>query len=97
MRGSTRTVILAGNGTRSGKSSTVTPAGGATWTGSTFRRSVRSSWSARARRRPRPRKSAVSWPPMATTGTIGVPSSSASFAKPVRPAKSMRSCCQVGR
>ena len=73
------------------------PNGGATWTGNTFSRSALSSCSAREMRPPRPRKRAVSWPPMATTGTIGVPSSSASLAKPVRPAKSIVSCSQLGR
>ena len=73
------------------------PSGGAIWTGNTFSRSARSSPRARENRPPRPRKSAVSCPPMATTGTIGVPSSSARLTKPVRPAKSIVSCSQLGR
>ena len=87
--GSTRIVIFAGSGMRPGRSSTVTPNGGPICAGSTLSRSSLSSCSSLAKRRPRPRKSAVSWPPMATTGTIGTPCSIASLTKPVRPAKSI--------
>ena len=51
--GRTLTVIFAGSGTRPGRSSTVTPHGGAIWTGATSRRSSRCKWSTRAMRWPR--------------------------------------------
>ena len=97
MRGSTWILIFAGSGTRIGRSSSVRPVGGAICTGNTFSRSARSSPSARETRRPRPRNSAVSCPPIATTGTIGVSCSSESLANPVRPAKSIVPDSHVGR
>ena len=48
----------------------MTPHGGAIWTGATSIRSSRWRCSSRAMCSPRPRNSAVSWPPIETTGTM---------------------------
>ena len=73
------------------------PNGGPIETGSTLMRVSSSSRCAFAARSPRVRNSAVSWPPMATTGTIGTPRSSASLMNPWRPPNSIWSECQLGR
>ena len=58
---------------------------------------MRSSRSSLARRSPRLRNSAVSCPPMATSGTTGTSFSSASRMKPLRPLKSTFADSQLGR
>ena len=73
------------------------PNGGPIATGSTLMRVSLSKPIRRATRCPRVRKSAVSWPPIATTGTIGTSRSSARRMKPWRPPNSILSLCQLGR
>ena len=82
---------------RSGRSRNVTPNGGAIWNGITLMRVSEPKPVSLARRRPRGRNSAVSWPPIDTIGTIGTFCSSASLMKPLRPAKSTLSDSQLGR
>ena len=57
-------------------------------------RSRRSSFASHS---PRLRKSAVSWPPIDTTGTSGTSFSSARRMKPLRPLKSTFALSQIGR
>ena len=65
----------AGKGIRPGRSSTVAPNGGANDTGNTLIRVRLAQPVTSAARSPRVANSAVSWPPIATTGTRGTPRS----------------------
>ena len=46
---------------------------------------------------PRDKYSWLSWPPMATAGTMGTPAFSAAFTYPTRPPKSILFSTRVGR
>ena len=90
-------MIFAGSGMWPSMSPTLITQGSESEIGRTFSRNMRSMRSSVARPSPRVRKSAVSWPPTETTGTIGTPFYLASRMKPLRPPKSTRADSQDGR